>query len=102
MTVKLWEILVPTAYKGVGPIRRKHHKKWDRAVSKIAGGLTLFKPKKGCWLSDSKLFKEKMIPVRIAATRNEIEKIAKFTSKHYHQKAVMFYLVSEVVVILEY
>src|SRR3989442_1195654 len=99
---KLWEILVPVTYVGLGPIRKKHHKRWDAKVSKIAGGLTLFKPKKGRWLSGSKLFKEKMIPVRIAATENEMRKIAKFTAKHYHQKAIMYYLVSDTVMIVEF
>ncbi len=102
MNKKLWEILVPAVYSGVGPIRKKHHKKWDRKVSKIAGGLTLFKPKKGRWLSGSKLFREKMIPVRIAATKREMLAIADLTSKHYHQKAVMFYLISNFVQIVEY
>jgi hypothetical protein len=96
MKKKLWEILVPTGFK------KKHHKAWDREVSKIAGGLTLFKPKKGRWLSDSKLFEEKMIPVRIAATKKEIKEIAEFTSEHYKQKAIMFYLISNQVKILEY
>lgn len=97
MNKKLWEILVP-----VESIKKKHHKKWDRKVSAIAGGLTLFKPKKGRWLSDSKLFREKMIPVRIAATEVEVKEIAKFTAKHYDQKAVMYYLISETVVISEF
>ena len=96
MNKKLWEILVP-----VKNIDKCRHKKWDHKVSKIAGGLTLFKPKKGRWFSDSKLFREKMIPVRIAATEEEIKEIASFTAEHYDQKAVMYYLVSEVVVIYE-
>lgn len=101
MKKQLWEILVPVTCDGVR-VKKEHHRQWDHEVSKIAGGLTLFKPKKGCWLSDSQLFKEKMIPVRIAATKYEIAKIAEFTSKHYKQKAIMFYLVSEVVEIREY
>lgn len=96
MSKKLWEILVPAN------INKKRHRKWDAKISKIAGGLTLFKPKKGRWLSGSKLFKEKMIPVRIAATEDEMKEIAEFTAEHYEQKAVMYYLVSEVVVILEF
>jgi hypothetical protein len=101
MNKKLWEILVPVSYVGLGRIKKKHHKKWDRKVSKIAGGLTLFKPKKGRWLSDSKLFREKMIPVRIAATEKEMKEIATLTAKHYDQKAIMYYLISEQVVICE-
>lgn len=100
MKKKLWEILVPVTNKNVRI--KKLHRKWDAKVSEIAGGLTLFKPKKGRWLSGSKLFKEKMIPVRIAATKNEMTQIVKFTAKNYKQKAVMYYLVSETVVICEF
>lgn len=101
MKKKLIEILVPVTNHGVR-IKKKHHRKWDAKISRIAGGLTLFKPKKGRWLSGSKLFKEKMIPVRIAATNKEIKKIVKFTAKHYKQKAVMYHLVSKHVVICEF
>jgi len=100
MNKKLWEILVPVTHI-LGTIKKKHHKKWDHKISKIAGGLTLFKPKKGRWLSAGKLFREKMIPVRIAATEEEIKKIADLTAEHYSQEAVMYYLVSEHVVIYE-
>ena len=93
---KLWEILVPASQK------RKLHRKWDKKVSKIAGGLTLFKPKKGRWISDGKIFIEKMIPVRIATTKKEIKKIVKFTAKHYNQKAVMYFLVSKQVKICQF
>jgi len=102
MMKKLWEILVPVAYNGVGTVRKKHHRKWDAKVSKIAGGLTIFKPKKGQWFSENKLFKDLMIPVRIAATEKEIKLIAKLTAKHYEQKAIMYYLISDKVVISEY
>ncbi len=101
MNKKLWEILVPVTFGDVR-INKKCHKKWDEEISKIAGGLTLFKPKKGRWLSDSKLFKEKMIPVRIAATEVEMKEIAAFTANHYGQKAIMYYLISKIVVIAEF
>lgn len=97
---KLWELLVPVT-DNKHRIRKKRHREWDAKVSEIAGGLTIFKPKKGRWLSDNVLFIEKMIPVRIAATVEEIDVIAKMTAKHYNQKAVMYYMVSEVVVIYE-
>ena len=83
-------------------IKKKHHRKWDAKVSEIAGGLTLFKPKKGRWKYGGKMFREKMIRVEIAATIDQIITIARITSEHYNQKAVMYYLKSEQVVICEF
>ena len=46
-------------------------------------------------MSDFKKYKEIMIPVRIACTKEQIIQIAKFTIEHYKQKAVFVTLVSE-------
>lgn len=99
---KLWEILVPVTHNHGVRIKKKYHRKWDIKVSKIAGGLTILKAKKGRWLSGNQLFAEKMIPVRVAATAHEMELIANLTAEHYEQKAVMYYLVSELVSICEF
>lgn len=40
-----------------------------------------------------------MIPVRIACSREEIDKIIDITIKHYNQLAVMAYKVSDEVII---
>jgi hypothetical protein len=98
---KLWKILVPVTNDGK-KIKKKYHRKWDHKVSEIAGGLTLFKPKKGRWKYGDRMFSEKMIRVEIAATQDEIITIARITAEHYSQKAVMYYLKSEQVVICEY
>ncbi len=83
-------------------IKKKHHRKWDHKVSEIAGGLTLFKPKKGRWKHGGKMFSEKMIRVEIAATDEQMIEIVKLTAKHYEQKAVMYYLKSAQVEICEF
>lgn len=95
-TKKLWKILVPVTSDGK-KIKKKHHRAWDAKVSDIAGGLTLFKPKKGRWKHGGKIFSEKMIRVEIAATDEQIIIIARMTAKHYDQKAVMYYLKSNFV-----
>jgi hypothetical protein len=43
-----------------------------------------------------------MIPVRIACTQDQIETIADWTAKYYEQQAVMYYRVSDYVVIKQY
>tara|TARA_Y100000034_G_C6896119_1_gene413180 strand:+ start:1905 stop:2099 length:195 start_codon:yes stop_codon:yes gene_type:complete len=58
---------------------------------------------KGEWISpDGVLFRERMIPVRICCTEEQIEKIADMTAKYYEQEAIMYYTVSNYVVIKNY
>lgn len=108
----VWEILVPTAmpllengvvvnYNNTKPVRLAHHKQWDRFVEKITGGLTIMPVSKGIWIDSNRLrYYERMIPVRIMCSENDIIKIAQFTIKHYRQKAVMYYRISTKVRIL--
>lgn len=99
----LWEILVPTTHQNGTVIDVQHHKIWDEKVRKVAGGLTIFHPAKGNWISpDGELFAEKMIPVRVACVRAHIQAIADMTAEHYQQEAVMYNLVSADVVIKHY
>ena len=99
----LWEILVPSFYPNGAKIEVAYHRIWDNKVRKIAGGLTIFQPTRGQWLSlDKHLFAEKMIPVRVGCTKSQIQKIADFTADHYKQKAVMYYLVSDKIFIKHY
>lgn len=97
-TDKLWEILVPTVMdrgQGPVPIRKRYHRVWDRKIRDMSGGLTILSPTKGQWVSpSSELVEERMIPIRIMCTRDQIEEIADFTLEYYNQEAVMFYLVS--------
>lgn len=97
----LWEILVPCQWNTGRPVRTRHHKEWDRRVRAIAGGLTIHKPAKGQWVHEGALFEERMIPVRVRCSDDQINKIGQITIQHYKQLAVMFYLVSNYCVIME-
>lgn len=99
MCIKLWEVLVPGSYRK-NRFSYEHHKKWDDYVKSKSNGLTIFKGAKGEWLNeDGILFVDKVIPVRIACTKEEIEEIIKFTICHYEQEAVFAYEVSNNVII---
>lgn len=98
----LFEILVPTTFGDTGkPVRLKHHRIWDDHARGKAGGLTILKPVKGQWLEfeTNDLVVERVIPVRIATSRRDMDDILNFTIKHYRQKAVMAYELSNNVVI---
>lgn len=99
---EMWEILVPTVRNDGRPIKTRFHKVWDAKVYELAGGLTILTPTKGRWLSpNGKLFAERMIPVRIVATREEIKRIIDVTIKHYEQLAVLAYKISDEVMLVE-
>lgn len=92
---KMWEIFVPTVSNEGKPFRTRYHRVWDAKVREISGGLTILRPAVGQWEdSDGSLFKERMIPVRIMCTRDEIESIIDITMNYYDQKAVLAYCVS--------
>ena len=103
----LWEILVPHKmgeHDNSDPLLPKrnrtipvpYHQEWDEFVRNVTGGLTIHRAARGQWEDrDGKLYKEIMIPVRIACTQEQIKQIAEFTIKHYKQKAVFVTLVSE-------
>ena len=91
----LWEILIPKFSNDGKEFEIEFHKKWDKKIGKISGGLTILRTAKGHWINpDKKLFSEEMIPVRIYCSEKEIGKIMKFTLEHYTQDAVFCYLVS--------
>ena len=101
--MNLYEILVPCQTNQGKPIRTRQHREWDSRVRRITSGLTVLAPAKGGWISSSgKLVFDRIIPVRIACTPEQIETIADMTAKFYQQEAVMFYELSTKVTIKKY
>jgi hypothetical protein len=100
---ELWEVLVPAVRNDGRPFRLRHHRVWDAQVRAIAGGLTVLRPVLGEWASPTGgLFRERMIPVRVACTAAPMDRIAELVARHYDQHAVMFYRVSDLVVIRQF
>lgn len=97
VSLQLWEILVPTVRNDGRPIKLRNHRVWDSKVRAITGGLTVMPVAKGQWVSpDGELFHERMIPVRVACTEEQIGKVIDVTLKHYDdQIAVMAHKVSD-------
>jgi hypothetical protein len=95
--ITMWEIYVPTVKNGnLGHYTTKFHQMWDEKVLKISGGLTILRPAIGQWLSPyGTLFKERMIPVRIMCTVEQIESIADLTASHYDQIAILYFKLGE-------
>lgn len=100
----MWEILVPTEKRVPGPGNKfyttRFHRVWDTKVRAITGGLTVLTPAKGQWVApNGELFVERMIPVRIVATRAQIEQIIDMTMEYYDQLAVLCAKVSDEVIL---
>lgn len=97
----LWEILIPERWNDSTKIRLYHHHKWDDFVQSVAGGLTILKTYTGQWLEENsgEIYHEPMIPVRIMCNKEQIVSIIDFTIKHYRQKAVMAYKLSDEVIV---
>lgn len=99
----LWEILVPTQSNEGKPFKLRYHRVWDKKIQKIAGGLTVLQPTRGKWVSSSgDIFHERMIPVRVACSDEQINAIADMTALHYNQQVVMFYKISDEVYFKKY
>lgn len=98
--MNLYEIMVPCIMRGK-PVRTRHHRVWDKYVYGITGGLTILRPSVGKWISPTQeLYEERVIPVRIACTAEQMDKIARYTLNHYDQEAVLFYKLTSDVTIL--
>lgn len=105
--ISLWEVLVPTERPDAPGkfFTTRYHKIFDERVRQIAGGLTILRPAIGYWTSeteDGKVYRERMIPVRIACTREQIESISDIVASYYEQLAVFCYKVSDEVIIKNY
>ena len=100
---ELWEILVPTIDRDKTEYVKGYHKKWDAKVRAITGGLTIRPVEKGQWVSPTtrNLHAERMIPVKIAATEEQILAICKMTAEYYNQEQVMAYRISDKVIFMK-
>jgi len=91
----LYEILVPCNWNDGTPVRTRHHREWDKRVRKIANGMTILRPGKGQWVHENQLYEDRVIPVRVFCTQDDMKKIAHITIRHYEQEAVMYYPIAE-------
>lgn len=97
----MWEILVPTIFNTGKPIRTRQHREWDRRVRRITAGLTILNPVRGQWICPAgKLFIERMIPVRLIASRDEMLKIINMSIDFYEQEAILAYKISDEVLLV--
>lgn len=95
----LYEILVPTVHPNGKPFRTRYHRVWDTNIRAISGGLTILPVTKGQWMHLDKLYSERMIPVRVIASPDQISQIIDYTLTYYSQQAVLAYKLSSEVIL---
>lgn len=97
--MELWEILVPKEDNEGKEFSIDYHRDWDAYVRTITGGLTILRSAKGVWEDNGKVYEERMIPVRIACNKEDIEGILAYTKVYYRQEAIFAFRISEEVII---
>jgi len=96
MKKRVYEILVPTKFGDTNKrIPTKLHKEWDKLILPISGGLTILRTGKGQWVHQGTCYKEHVIPVRIICSPKDMRTIMEITLRHFKQKAVACFQVSE-------
>src|SRR5271157_3315079 len=95
MDRNFWEILVPVSWNDGTKIEVEYHRQWDAKVRAISGGLTIMRAIKGQWEFEELVFSEKVIPCRVLATSEQMDKIIDITLEHYHdQHTILAYRIS--------
>jgi hypothetical protein len=91
---RVWRIMVPQADNRERRFSARHHLNWQHTVINISGGWTIHEPARGAWKDDGEVQFEKMRPVDIVCTAEQIKEIVEMTAHHYMQIEVLAYEVS--------
>ena len=89
-TFTAYEIYVPMFSNDGAKFHVEYHKEWDEKVKAVTGGMTIFRAGRGKWVDpkDGITYEDRVIPVRIFCSKEQIETIAAFTIEHYNQVAI--------------
>lgn len=67
----------------------KHHRIFYKFILNLSKGYSVLSELEGVWQNEKgTIYQEKMIPVRIACTDEQIKEIAEFAKTHYEQEAI--------------
>ena len=96
----LWEIYVPVVDNDGKFFTDEWNEVWKKNVIAITGGMGKFPVVTGIWISPTKeVVEEPMRPVRILASRKQVQEILKFTRQHFSQECVMCFLLSTEIIL---
>jgi hypothetical protein len=91
----LWGIRIPIADNRGRVFSQPHHRVFMDPVLKKSGGSTENSWASGKWIDKSRLYTDRIIPFEFMATIEEAEAIAKRAAKHYRQRMIHYYVISD-------
>lgn len=81
----------------------RYHRLWDTKVMRITGGMSIWLPIKGKWVSpDGQHYNEDMIPVIVSCTADEMTLVCNTIAAHYAQLGVSRFKLSDDASVLMY
>lgn len=100
--IGLWEILIPVSHKDGTPVTEKDHRIWWSSLEAIGAHQFLVPAAMPWFVNEPHLVGVRMIPFRVACTREQITKVANLTATYFGQDAVLLYRVSDDVTLIRY
>lgn len=91
----LWGMRIPIADNGGRVFSQPHHKVFMDPVLRKSGGSTENSWASGKWIDKGRLYTDRIIPFEFMATIEQADAIARRAAKHYRQKMVDYYMISD-------
>jgi hypothetical protein len=91
----LWGMRIPIADKRGRVFSQPHHKAFMDPVLKKSGGSTENSWASGKWIHEGRLYMDRIMPFELMATIEEADAIASLAAKHYQQKMIDYYMISD-------
>jgi len=91
----LWGMRIPIADNRGRVFPQPHHKAFMNPVLKKSGGSTENSWASGKWIHKGRLYMDRIVPLEFMATIEEADAIASLAVKHYRQKMIDYYMISD-------
>jgi len=91
----LWGIRIPIADNRGRVFSQTHHKAFMDPVVMKSGGSTENSWASGKWIHKGQLYMDRIMPFEFMATIEEADSIASLAAKHYQQKMIDYYMISD-------
>ena len=91
----LFGMRIPIADNRGRVFSQPHHKAFTDPVLKKSGGSTENSWASGKWIDKGRLYTDRIMPFEFMATIEEADAIASLAAKHYRQKMIDYYMISD-------
>ena len=91
----LWGMRIPIADNRGRVFSQPHHKVFMDPVLEKSGGSTENSWASGKWIDKGRLYTDRIMPFEFMATIEEADAIARRAAKHYRQRMIDYYVISD-------